>query len=549
MQKPEWIQRIINRHRLFIIGIFIFAAIAHTPYLAPGGPSTRYPWPLVLVIDEGTVLYDSFRITCGEVIYRDFFQFQGPVFYYVYAGLFAVTGPSLTASRALNLLITAITATFIALTVARIFGYIAGAGAAAVHAYLLVPMWPYAYPHWLAEAFAFGGIYLIVRSRGRLGQEIAGGACLGLSAATIQSVGLPVLAACMVTLAIIGIAERSWREVYSHSLIVLLGALLGITPFLFYFIVVGAFDQMWYAMFEWVFTHYPEGQKDILLRGFGADLESHVINHARVVWPWRSLAVAGLRFMRLLPIFTICGAIVAMAQVIIGKWRRSLDNDCLIIGISAVAGTSPLLLGITRFDLTHIVFVGGFGLCGLAVALSPLITYKPHLRLRFTIVWAIIGILVVTNFSAKSVMTYRSSRKKQNWKGEILKLAMASWIDANIEPGERIVVNDMGGLQYLYIRRSAVGFTFVPKDTPKYFSDEQWKKLGVQILKALPPVIELTEAQWLQVTQRTPELKPLYKRNNRLLLRIGFTPRQWKKGAGSSKSLDSIIPILAYKSS
>jgi len=526
MQKPEWIQRTICRHRLFIVGVFVFSVVVHLPYLAPGGPSIRYPWPLGLVCDEGTVLYDSFRITCGEVIYRDFFQFQGPVFYFVHAGLFAVTGPSLTAARAFNLLITSLTAALIALLVAQRLGPLAGAGAAAVHVCLLVPMWPYAYPHWLAEAFAFGGIYLLAGRRRSARRELAGGACLGISAATIQSFGLPILSACVVALAIPGIAERSWRETYIHPLLVLAGALLGIAPFIFYLGVVGGLGEMGYAMFKWVFIHYPEGQKDIAMLGFGADLESHVINHASVALPWRELAMYGLRFVRFLPVFAICGAIMTMAQVIIRRWRQSLNYDNLVVSASAIAGTAPLLLGITRIDLTHIVFVGGLGLCSLAIVLQPLVIWKPHLHSRLTIAWAIIGILVITNLGAKTAMTYRASRKKQNWRGEVLKLAMASWIDANVGPKERIVVNDMGGLQYLYVRRSAVGFTLVPRDTPKYFSEDQWRKLGIQILKALPPVVELTEAQWLQVIQRTPELKHLYWRNNRLLLRVGFVPRK-----------------------
>ncbi len=524
MQKPKWIRRVICSHPLFIVGVFAFSVVVHLPYLAPGGPSTRYPWPLGLVPDEGTVLYDSFRITCGEVMYRDFFQFQGPVFYYVHAGLFALTGPSLTAARALNLLITALTATLIALLVAQRLGRTAGVGAAAVHVCLLVPMWPYAYPHWLAEAFVFGGIFLLTRRRGGTGRELAGGACLGLSAATIQSFGLPILFACMLALAIRGIARHNRREAYTHPLLVLMGALLGIAPFILYLGMVRGLGEMGYAMLKWAFIHYPEGQKDVAMLGLGADLESHVINHARVGLPWRELAVNGLRFIRVLPIFAICGAIMTTAQLIIRRWRQSLNYDNLVVSASAIAGTAPLLLGITRIDLTHIVFVGGLGLCGLAIVLQPLVIWKPHIRLRLTIAWAIIGILVVTNFGAKTISTYRASRKKENWRGEVLKLAMASWIDANVGPKERIVVNDMGGLQYLYIRRSAVGFTLVPKDTPKYFSEDQWRKLGIQILKALPPVIELTQAQWLQVIQRTPELKHLYWRNNRLLLQVGFIP-------------------------
>lgn len=210
MRKSGWIQKLFSKHRLFVAGVFVFAAVAHVPYIAPGGPSACYPNPLFLVYDEGTVLYDSFRITCGEVIYRDFFQFQGPLFYHIYAGLFAVTGPSIAAARALNLLFTALSATFIALLVARSLGPVTGAGAAAVHACLLVPMYPYAYPQWLAETLAFAGIYLLATSSYRPRRELAGGACLGLSALTIQSLGLPILAACMVALALPGIAQRSW---------------------------------------------------------------------------------------------------------------------------------------------------------------------------------------------------------------------------------------------------------------------------------------------------------------------------------------------------
>lgn len=526
MQKPKWIKRLVSKHRLFIIGVFVFVVAAHLPYLVPGGPSPRYTWPLKLVIDEGTVLYDSFRITCGEVMYRDFFEFQGPVFYYVHAGLFAITGPSVAAARALNILVTAFTATIIALLVTRSLGLVAGAGAAAVHACLLVPMWPYAYPHWLAEAFAFAGIYLLATSSGRARRELAGGAFLGLSAATIHSLGLPILAGCIAALAMPGIAQRSWRQAWVRPLRVFAGASLGVAPFIVYLAAFRALDQMWYAMFEWVFKHYPEGQKDAAMRGYGAYLESYIITHARISWPWRDLAVNALRFIRLLPVFAVWGAITATVQAVIDTRRRSLEYGYLVIGTAAIAGTAPLLLGIVRVDLTHMVFVGSFGLCGAAIAFSPLVSWKPHLRLPLAIACAIVGVLTITNLIAKTVMTYQASRKMESWRGEVLKLGMARWIDTNVGPEERVVVADMGGLQYLYIRRSAVGFTFVPVSTPKYYSEEQWRSFGRQILKALPPVVELSDAQWLQVTQRTGELSQFYRRKDRLLLRVGFTPRK-----------------------
>jgi hypothetical protein len=519
MQKTGWIQKIVSKHRLFVVGVFIFAGIAHTPYLAPGGPSACYPNPLFMVADEGTVLYDSFRITCGEVIYRDFFQFQGPVFYYIHAGLFAITGPSITAARALNLLVTALTATLIALIVARSLGALAGVGAAAIHACLLLPMYPYAYPHWLAEFFSLAGIYIIIISHGRPGLELAGGACLGLSVITVQSLGLPILASCLVVLFLPGVAQRRWKETCVHPLLVSGGVLLAISPFIIYLVVTGAFDQMWYSTVEWVLKHYSEGQKDAVRQGYGAYLNTFLFLHRKVSQPWRSLAITCLRFIKLLPIFVICGAIVAMVQAIINGWRQSVDYGNLMIGTAALAGTAPLLLGIIRVDMVHIAFLGSFGICGAAIALQLIVTYKPRFHLPVAMLWIFVGMLIIVNFSAKTVMTYRLSREKKDWKGEILKGGMASWIDNNLGPNERIVTAN-GGLQYLYIRHAAVGFTFLPLDTPKYYSDEQWRKIGGQILKNLPAFIEVTRGQWLQMIQRTPELGQIYQLvNNRFLLR------------------------------
>ncbi len=525
MQKIGWRQWLISKHRLFVVVIFIFSALAHLPHLAPGGPSSGYPNPLFLVIDEGTVLYDSFRITSGEVIYRDFFQFQGPVFYHVYAGLFFFTGPSIAAARGLNLLITSITATFIALLVTRILGRPAGATAAFIHAWLLVPMYPYAYPHWLAETFAFAGIYLIATNRGRVTRDVAAGASLGLSAATIQSLGVPILFSCMVILTFPGIRQRNWREICVRPLRLLGGASLSIVPFIIYLGLAGALEQMWYGMVEWVSNHYSQSQKDAVMQGYGAYLKTFILLHKSVGQPWRSLAIFGLQLVRLLPVFAIFGLIVTGAQSIKSR-QLPRDDLSFLMSSAAFAGTAPLLLGITRPDIVHIAFIGSLGLCGVATAIEPLVNWKPFFRGPLAVCSIIIVIFVTANFAAKTVMTYRPSREMKDWRGEILKLGIARLIDDNLDPRDR-VVSAYGGLHYLYIRRAAVGFTFLPFNAPNYYSDRQWRQLGRQILEVLPPMIEVTEEQWLQVTQRTPELDQYYRLvNNRFLVREGFSLRK-----------------------
>jgi hypothetical protein len=458
-------------------------------------------------------------------MYRDFFEFQGPVFYHIYAGLFALTGPSLTAARGLNLLVTAITATLIALLVAQILGTAAGAWAAAVHVCLLVPMYPFAYPQWLAETFAFAGIYLLVTRYGRPCWEMASGICLGLCALTIQSLGLPILGTCMTVLAVLGLVQRVWKEAWIRPLRLFAGALLGILPFIIYLGIEGALGQMWYSTVEWVLKNYPEGQKDAMIQGYGAYLDTFLLLHRSVGQPWRALATIGLQLVKFLPIFTIYSAVLVIVQWFFTSQRRPADDDCLMLSGASIAACAPLFLGITRVDIVHIAFLGGFGLCGAAVALRPLVTWKPRLSLPVAAIWLSVGILVVANFGTKTVMTYGASREMKGWREEILKLGIASWVDKNVGPDERIVTAAAGGLQYLYVRHSAVSFTYLPFDAPNYYTDEQWRKLGIQILKFLPPVVEVTKEQWLQITRRTPELKGMYSLiNNDFLMRKGFTP-------------------------
>src|SRR5512138_759998 len=72
--------------------------------------------------DEGTYLYQSWRISQGEVPYRDFLTPQLPVFLYSGATLFRTIGASDVAARELMVVVTALTAGLVYLTARRAFG-------------------------------------------------------------------------------------------------------------------------------------------------------------------------------------------------------------------------------------------------------------------------------------------------------------------------------------------------------------------------------------------------------------------------------------------
>ena len=52
--------------------------------------------------DEGAYLYGAWRVSLGEVPYRDFFVSQTPLGFYIAAGLFEIFGPTIVAARILS---------------------------------------------------------------------------------------------------------------------------------------------------------------------------------------------------------------------------------------------------------------------------------------------------------------------------------------------------------------------------------------------------------------------------------------------------------------
>jgi hypothetical protein len=73
--------------------------------------------------DEGAYLYDAWRVSLGEVPYRDFFLSQTPLSFYAVAGLFKVFGPSVWAARALSYLCVLGAAVLVALMSFRFLGF------------------------------------------------------------------------------------------------------------------------------------------------------------------------------------------------------------------------------------------------------------------------------------------------------------------------------------------------------------------------------------------------------------------------------------------
>jgi hypothetical protein len=190
--------------RAFPLGalLFLLLILVHLPYAWPGGPFLHHPRPLTLLVDEGTLLYDGYRTALGEVMYRDFFEFQGPVQYYLLGLLFSWSGPSIGAARVLQIAVWALSALLLALVTRRFCGVAASAAVALIHASIYVLALPVTYAHWLAEFFVLLAILLLTRRQATPASDVGAGLALGLAVMTIQSMGIPALVAAAGTAAL-----------------------------------------------------------------------------------------------------------------------------------------------------------------------------------------------------------------------------------------------------------------------------------------------------------------------------------------------------------
>lgn len=498
----------------WLVAIALGTTIVLVPFLWPGGPTTRWYGPLTdPVFDEGTVLYDSLRIAHGEVMYRDFFEFQGPIFYYLHAALFAITGPNVAAARFLQSLIVALGALFIARMVARLLGRTAGVGAALLHATLLVPFWPNSYPHWLALTLVLAALDRLTAEAPRPRDDWIAGALLGSSMLTIQSLGLPALVAAPGTLLLLALVCPAARDGLVRARRMVLGALLAFAPWVLYFAAQSALGAMLHAMFVWPFVQYQLGQED--LEGYASYIETFAHLQMDAPVPWNVLGVAAVALIAFLPVVAAFGSLLAAGKLFeAARAGKPRPASALIAGVS-VAAVTPMLLGHGRNDITHLAFIGGFGLLGLAVACHSIGDCRPAWRRRAVVVFATLGILAALNYGQKTYALGFAARTKRTFSQAITERApLASIITKHTSPEDLIVAAPApGGWIYLLTgRRAALPYTFIPslRSQRAYFSQEMWKEVADGIARRRPRVVWMLPHQWEWVIAHRPELDHAY---------------------------------------
>jgi hypothetical protein len=498
--------------------LFAGCVLLQLCYLFPGGPWTRGPAPLDLIRDEGTVLYDSLRIAHGAAMYRDFFEFQGPVFYHVYAAVFALAGASLPAARLAQVLIAAGGSVALAILVSRFAGRWAGVGAALVHTCMLVPLWPVAYPHWLAETLALTALVLICRDRPDARRDFLAGALLGLCLATILSLGLPLLVAAVGTVALLGLPAGNLRASFERAGSLLLGAATPLLLIALYFATRGALGDLIYCSITWPLGNYARGQQDAV--EYAAFTQSFIDAHGRLVEPWRWLGVFGLKLTRWLPRCAFW-ALPAAAWSTLRLWlERGGSSGATLLAVSSLAALTPLFAGKIRMDLTHVAMLASFGLSSAAVLVGPFVTRWRTARWAVSLAFMLVGLATLANYAYKLHITWDASRQNQSFIAE-LKQSDRSFqalqniferVEARVPPGDPMVVGSLEGFHYMFLRPAAVWYTALPwHEADDYLSDAQWHRIADEIAERSPVLMALVPYQWQRLLAFRPDLVERYR--------------------------------------
>lgn len=212
--------------------------------------------------DESIILDGARRVLQGQVLYKDFFEFITPGSFYLFAALFAATGPSLLAARV---------AMAAANSVSCVALYqLARRGAAAPEACVAVvlfattclPIWPYASPHWLSTTLCLATAAVLLSERWEKATWVRPavvGALAGLTFCMQQHRGVFLglwVASVIVAVVYLAPAGDRWRRCRRQLAWVAAGWFAVTVTVLSYSAWRASIGQVMYATFTFVFDNY-----------------------------------------------------------------------------------------------------------------------------------------------------------------------------------------------------------------------------------------------------------------------------------------------------
>ena len=254
--------------RIYPIAISVVVLLAVGNLL---GLSTLF-LPEISLLDEGQTSMAAWRISEGQVPYRDFFNLMTPLSFYVLAGAYKVLSASFMTGRLVGVLFGLLLLLLTYLISARVFKE---------RAFILYPMsalimagvgvWCFPSHHWLVNILQLASMLALLKSCHHNSPRWAGaaGGLAGVAVWALQDQGaFFFLATVAVTLPVLAYEKRVklagwWLAAFGVSALLLLGMLLTVCPF----------RWLWDDLVKFPLTSYRgEGVNDITLTRLVAEI-------------------------------------------------------------------------------------------------------------------------------------------------------------------------------------------------------------------------------------------------------------------------------------
>jgi hypothetical protein len=322
--------------------------------------------------DEPLILYEAKRLLDGEVMYRDVFEIITPGSQYLFAGLFALFGATLTTARLAMALVHAAIATLIAIACRRCdVRWPLAIAAAVAHLALGQPVWPYASPHWLSTLLTMLALVLALgrpwAAGGRGG--LALGAVLGGLAMVQQQKAALLLPAVVLAMLADRLVDRRYPPPAPHPSLpaqlaaVLAGVMLVAAPVMAAIVALAGVGPVFDALIRHPLTSYPA------LHAASARWGSVSIFSLPLAWytrpallRWQPLVMLGVG----LRVAALC-------------WRRAGEAEVrrLLILLWVAGGATASIMYFP--DFIHLAFIAPLFVVGLAALLEVGVRRLPRL--------------------------------------------------------------------------------------------------------------------------------------------------------------------------
>jgi hypothetical protein len=292
------------------------------------------------------LLYGARRILEGQALYRDFFEFITPGSFYLFAGLFALTGPSYLAARLLMAAINATSCVLLFRLAARVAAPLEAALAVVLFIVICLTTFPFANPHWITTMLCLAtASVLLVPGDLRPRRAALAGVLAGLAVSVQQQRGVALalwLAGAIVVLAVARDGRAGWRHAARNLVSATAAALLAAA------VVVG------HAIARSSVQEFLDSTVVFVLKGYAPS------NTGRMPWAGVPRISAGgyttwLPVLRYLPVFLVVEAIAVAWALRRAPARPAVERALLLVLAVMMA------LGIAYFpDYIHVSFVAPF---------------------------------------------------------------------------------------------------------------------------------------------------------------------------------------------